>query len=524
MKKHIMSSSLKVLLILFWSLTIILPLVTMFCTMDSSDFVNIVTSDSFTNSLKNSLSTSFVTTLVSVSLALILAMSVVRSRMKLKGLFNTVLTLPMLIPSISHGMGLIILFGSNGVVRDYLPESFSIYGSLGVVVGSVMYSFPIAYLMIVDILKYEDGSPYEAALVLGLSKWSTFKAVTLPYIIKPLINVIFAVFTMTITDYGVALMVGGKCTTLSVLMYREVVGMLNFGKGSVIGTILLIPALVACVVDLTTRSSKSQSVRKSYNVRESKLRDALSYLVCGAVSVIVLLPIVVFILMSFVRKYPIDMTTSLDNVMTALDMNVIEYLINSLVIALGVSLVGTFVATTCAYVTSRMSSKSTKLIHLLSISTLAVPGIVLGLSYVMTFKSTPLYGTFAILVLVNSMHFFSSPYLMMYSTFDKLNPNLEAVGSTLGVSRLSVVLNVLIPMSKETIIEMMTYFFVNSMMTISAVSFLYTTSTKPAALTITQFEGQMQLECAAFVSLLILVVNLVTKGFAYIIKRKGRVK
>ena len=57
------------------------------------------------------------------------------------------------------------------------------------------------------------------------------------------------------------------------------------------------------------------------------------------------------------------------------------------------------------------------------------------------------------------------------------------------------------------------------MMTISAVSFLSTLSVQPVSLMITMFEGQMMLECAAFVSLLILAVNLVIKGAVSLYKR-----
>ena len=80
--------------------------------------------------------------------------------------------------------------------------------------------------------------------------------------------------------------------------------------------------------------------------------------------------------------------------------------------------------------------------------------------------------------------------------------------------------DVILPLSKGTILEMMSYFFVNCMMTISAVSFLANVANKPIALMITQFEGQMQLECAAFVSLLILVVNVAMKCMVFMIKKK----
>lgn len=91
----------------------------------------------------------------------------------------------------------------------------------------------------------------------------------------------------------------------------------------------------------------------------------------------------------------------------------------------------------------------------------------------------------------------------------------------MGISKWAIVRDVLLPQSTGTILEMMSYFFVNSMMTISAVSFLANVNTKPIALMITQFEGQMQLECAAFVSLLILVVNVAMKAIVHIVKTKS---
>ncbi|MBR4082033.1 MAG: phosphonate ABC transporter permease, partial [Clostridia bacterium] len=63
---------------------------------------------------------------------------------------------------------------------------------------------------------------------------------------------------------------------------------------------------------------------------------------------------------------------------------------------------------------------------------------------------------------------------------------------------------------------------VNSMITISAVSFLAGVGNKPVALMITQFEGQMQLECAAFVSLMILAANVAMKTLIYAVRRFRR--
>ena len=142
---------------------------------------------------------------------------------------------------------------------------------------------------------------------------------------------------------------------------------------------------------------------------------------------------------------------------------------------------------------------------------MAIPGIVLGLSYVIFFHGSALYGTIFIVVLADSIHFFASPYLMMYNTLGKIDPELEAVGQCLGVGRLRIIRDVILPKVRGTVYEMFGYFFVNSMMTISAVSFLVPPSPKPVALMINQFESQLLMESAAFVSLLILAVNIALK-------------
>lgn len=521
MKKWKMSTALKIVLCIFWLFAIVLPLVRMLATMASVDVGAVIRTAKFSRALKQSITVSTVATLISVFLAGLLAWAVARTKVRHKTIMTTLVTVPMLIPSISHGMGLVLILGSNGWLSRLLGITGGIYGFTGIVIGSVMYSFPVAYLMLYDILRYEDGTPYEAAEVMGLSAKNKFFAITLPYLRKPLISVIFATFTMIITDYGVPLMIGGKYMTLPVMMYQDVIGMLDFGKGSVIGMILLIPALIACILDIMNRDKgNSAFVGKPYGIKENRTRDLVARIIILVLVVLIFLPIGFFSVLGFVNKYPIDMSLSFSNVIQAVNMGAMRYLKNSLIIAVSVSFIGTFLALFNAYMTSRNRNRLSYVLHLFSITSLAIPGIILGLSYVMFFKKSPIYGTFAMLFLVNSMHFFASPYLMAYNSFGKINENLEDVGSTMGISKWCIIKDVIIPQSYGTILEMMSYFFVNSMMTISAVSFLANVKTKPIALMITQFEGQMQLECAAFVSLIILAVNVMMKFGVYHLKRK----
>jgi len=499
---------------------VVCPLAVMLMNISGSDFSGVFRQSRFREALLNSVLAAGTGTIISIVLAWIFAYCVVRTNMRFRAIFTIFVTIPMLIPSISHGMGLVLLFGANGIITQIFNLKGTIYGFQGIVTGSVFYAFPVAFLMLSDILKYEDGSPYEAATVLGIPKKNQFFSIAFPYLRKPLISVVFAVFTLIFTDYGVPLMISGKFITLPVLMYQEVIGLLNFSRGSVIGSFLLIPAVAAFIFDLLSKDKANMNfVIKEKNIQKNKLRDGIATSYVLLICFIITLPVIVFILLTFINSYPVDMTFSMRNITRTLNMGAGKFLTTSLVIAVMVAFTGTIFSYFTAYFTSRTKSKTSRLLHLISITSLAIPGLVLGLSYVLFFKSTFIYGTLAILILVNIIHFMASPYLMAYNSLGKLNINLEDVGRTLGAGRFRIIRDVLIPQTKLTILEMFSYFFVNSMMTISAVSFLSTVRNRPVSLMITQFESQLFLEGAAFVSILILGCNLLLKFSIYIISK-----
>ena len=511
----------KLIIAAFLFVVIVIPIVRMLFNINLTSIKSVFGFKNFYDYLLNSFTSTILASIITIVIGYSLAWSINRTNLKFKNIFSLIITLPMLIPSISHGMGLIILFGNNGIITKLFGLSSTIYGFWGVVLGSVIYSFPIAFIMILDILKYEDHLSYEAADVLGISKIRQFTSITLPYMRKPMISVAFAVFTMIVTDYGVPLSVGGKFKTLPVMLYEESAGQLNYSVGSVIGLVLLIPAIVAFVFDLSNKDKgKNSFVQKEYQKRSIK-NEIIGYLIVGITSAFVLLIIFSFMIQAFVKSYPSDLSFTWYNFKNTFSKNGGKYLVNSIIISLLTSIIGVLFSGGTAYLTVRLKSHFSKLLHLMAIMSLSIPGLVLGLSYVILFKSTFFYGTIIILIMVNTVHFLASPYLMIYNAFGKLNENLEDVGHVLGIKRKRIIFDVIVPQCKNTFIEMFSYFFVNSMMTISAVAFLATSSNKPISLLINQFETYNMMESAAVVALLILASNLALKGLLYLIKKVG---
>ncbi len=519
--KNKLYKAVKFLIFTVLFLQIVLPLLILLTNITWADMVAVVTSNQFLPMLKNSILSTTVATVVSVSLAFLLAWCIHRTNIKHKGALSLLFTLPMLIPSISHGMGLVILFGDNGIFTNLTGININLFGLTGIVIGATLYAFPAAFLMFTNIFQYEDYTVYEVAQVLGLTKTQQFMKITLPNLKKPLISAIFAVFTMIFTDYGVPLVVGGKLTTLPVYMYREVIGLLDYSKGAVLGVFLLIPAVIAFIIDLmNNEESASGTVTKEFVVRPNRKRDFLAGTFCNIMLFLISVPIITFMVLCFVNRYPIDYSFTLNNIRESLRLGVFGYLLNSLFVSLTTALCGTTLAYLTAYYAARARKKISNIVlHFIAMVSLSIPGIVLGLSYVVTFRGTPLYGTYAILVCVNMIHFFASPYLMAYNALLKFNENLEDVSVTLGIGKLSLLKNVFFPSTYDTVIEMFGYMFVNSMVTISAISFLANFKNMPMALLIPQFDSQSLVGPIAFISIVILLVNGIAKLVIYSLKR-----
>ena len=486
------------------------PLGSLFARITPEDFSQVVNSPQFSAAVWNSVSTAFVATIISMTLGLAAAWSLERTNLRGKNFFALIFGAPMLIPSISHSFGLVALFGSNGWLTNIFRLDVNIYGALGIIAGSVMYAFSVAFFIFLSVLRCENGSPYLAAEVLGVPKFHRFVDLTLPYLRRTIISTFFAIFSMIVTDYGVPLMIGGKTITLSVLMYNKAVGMMDYATGSVLGVILIVPALVAFLADVLNPPPKQNDFTKNISLT-GKSSNRVVEIFCVTLSLLIVAPLATFCVMTFATKYPVDMNFTLYHVVRTIHRGALDNWLNSLTIAISSAVVGTIFSFALAYFSTRAKGFAAKIVHLLSILPMTIPGIALGLGYIIFFHDALIYGTLIILSAVNVMHFFSSPYLMMRNTLEKISANVEAVGKVLGVPRRFIIRDVILPKVLFTLCEMFAYFFVNAMMTISAVSYLAPPAPKPLALMITQFEAQRLMESAAAISIVILVTNLLLK-------------
>ena len=194
----------------------------------------------------NSLYISVIGTFLVLGTAFVYAYALTRTCMPFKWFFKLVAVVPLLTPSLLSGISLVYWFGRQGVAKELLFGE-SIYGPIGIVIGSSYWVFPHALMIVITALSITDARLYEAAIALRTSKVKTFFTVTIPGCKYGLISAGFVVFTLIFTDFGVPKVIGGNFNMLATDIYKQVIGQQNFQMGAVVSIILLIPAPIADV-------------------------------------------------------------------------------------------------------------------------------------------------------------------------------------------------------------------------------------------------------------------------------------
>lgn len=508
---------LKILLCLFifgiLLVFIVGPLLTMFTKFNLDDIKFVFHDNNFYKSLGNSIWISLVSALITTILAVISAFLLNEADIKHKNVLVLFLTLPMLIPTISIGLGIRLLFGVNGYLDRILGIAYDAVGKpFGLLLGSVLVSFPFSFLLVYDSLKYENKTVYDACQTLGISRFSSFFKVTLPFLFPAIISTFFASFTLTFSDYGVPMEIAGNIKTLPMYLYELIQGIAR-GRLAIIGIIMIMPAIIAFIIDLFFKTTSEENVNKQL-IKPRKSFNICAIIILSIFIFILLLPQLSFVITSFVKRYPNDLSLSFEHIQYVFakssGVSVGRGFLNSFIMALFTALFGTALTYLDAYFCVRSKLKIAKPLDLLSISPLSIPGLVIGVGFLIMFSNTGgwFYGTMAILITVNIFHFFSSPYLMAKNAFAKVNQNFETVGETLGISNVSIFFKVILPNTTSTIIQMFSYYFMNSMITISAVALLFSFQNQPLSIFINNYTyREQQYENAAVISFIILLAN-----------------
>jgi iron(III) transport system permease protein len=482
-----------------------------------AQFRDYMQSPALLQSAWNTLWVATVVTLITVPLAFVFAYALTRSAMPWKGAFRLIALAPILAPSMLAAISFVQWFGNQGALKVLL-FGHQVYGPIGIIISSVYAIFPHALMIVVTSLLLTDRRLYEAAESLGTTRRRQFFTITLPAARYGLVSAAMVVFSYTVSDFGIPKVIGGNFHVLAIDVYQQVIGQQNFNRGAVVGLILLAPVVVAFLVDwwMQGRQQAQFSARAvPYVPRRAPAFDAAMFAFCAIVCLWMLAVLGMAVFTSFVKLWPYDLSLGLRHYVYGLvDGGVIDSYFNSVKLGFGSAFFGTLLIFGTAYLLEKTKGMAwtRSAIRLLATIPMAVPGMVLGLGYIFFFNDPRnplnfLYGTMAILVLSTIIHYYTSSHLAAVTALKALDGEFEAVSASLKVPFWKTFHRVTVPVCLPAILDIARYLFINAMVTLSAVVFLYSPDTKVASVAIVNLDEAGDIGPAAAMATLIFATS-----------------
>ncbi|WP_374055787.1 ABC transporter permease subunit [Rossellomorea sp. FM04394] len=371
-----------------------------------------------------------------------------------------------------------------------------------------------AFLVIHNSFQYIDKKFIIVSKLMGDSTVRSF----MNTIIRPLWGTLGGAFVLSFilsfTDFGIPASIGGTYTVVATLLYQVMLGSIpDFNQGAVIAVLMLLPAVLGILLlryleKLNFHYDKVTDTELMGNRWRDTVLGSLAFLILSAM----VATFAIMFIAPFLKQYPFNNTFTWEHIIDTFSSSDLTGVYkNSLFVSVLTAIFGTIVAYGAALINGRTAVKGKSVMDGIAMVTNTVPGMVLGLSYLLLFNGTSFKGTFAILIFCNLIHFFTTPYLMAKHSLSKMNPGWETTGELLGDSWFKTVRRVIIPNSATTILEMAGYYFINSMVTISGIIFLITAETSLVSSKIQQLQHFAKFNEIFGLSLLIFGTNLIVK-------------
>jgi iron(III) transport system permease protein len=468
-----------------------------------------------------------VVAIISTIIGYIFAYTTTRTNAPGKGFLKAIATLPILSPPFVLSLSMIFLFGKQGLITKTLLgiRGNNVYGATSLIIVQVMSFFPIAYLTLSGILSSIDASVEDAACNMGAGRWKTFWTVTFPLSLPGVISAMLLVFISSLEDFSNPATIGGDFTTLSIEIYTTITGSYNMRKGAALSLLLLIPAVVAYLLNkywvnkksFVTVTGKPTQARKL--IDEKRIKYPL-FAICMVIACIVLLLYGTVIAASFIQTWGYNWTPTLRQYQKALSYG-LDSLKTSMVLALISAVVGGLLGMIIAYVTAKRRYYGKMFIEVSSVLMFAVPGTVLGISYILAFNQKPFSLTGTALILIIVFVFRNMPVAVESGTTTllQIDNSIEEASTVLGADTSYSFRRITLPMLRNAFFSGLVYSFVKAITAVSAVIFLVSPKWNVITTKIyTLFDQAKYGQAAAFVTMMIVILLVFIGIFDRVIK------
>ena len=445
------------------------------------------------NSLLLAVLVGFLTTI----LGLVFALVVTRSGFRYKRLLRALTVLPIITPPFVIGLALILLFGLSGSATVFISDLFGfqptrwIYGMPGVLIAQLLAFTPIAFLVLIGVVEGVSPSMEEAAQTLRASKWQVFKTVSLPLMRPGLANAFLLGFIESMADFGNPLVLGGNFDVLSTEIFFAIVGaQYDQGRAAVLAIVLLgftLSAFYAQRFWLGKKSYTTVSGKGDAGIHPH-MPDGLAIPVYISAALWALFTIVVYVMIiygSFVELWGVNNALTFKHYITAFSVRfdaegvrwtgsawnsfwtTVQIAALAAPLTAGIGLLTAYLLTRQTFVGKNAFEFGTML-------SFAIPGTVIGVSYILAFNVPPIELTGTGIILIVSFIFRNMPVGVRagIASMSQLDKSLDESSLTLGANSAQTFRRVILPLLRPAILAALVYSFVRAMTAISAVIFL----------------------------------------------------
>jgi len=464
--------------------------------------------------LINSLIVGALVSVCGTTVAFIFAYGITRTDIPGKGLFRLIAMMPIVSPPFLIALAVILLLGNHGVITDALNLDWDIYGLPGLVLTETLAYFPIAFMILEGVLSKIDPSIEEAALDMGASKLRTFMTVTLPLAVPGIASAGLLVFIRSLEDFGNPIIIQGRFRVLTVAAYHAVVGRYNLPLGATLAIFMLIPTLMIFVVQkyyVARRSYVTVTGKPSGTGLKSSEKGVKIpiFIAMSILAGIILLVYGVVLVGSFTKLWGFDNSFTLANYTYVFKVGG-QYVWNTLKIALVATPIGGLLSIIIAYLVTRKRFVGRGVMEFVSMLNFAVPGVVVGIAYILAFNTPPfqLTGTVFIIMLVFIFRRMPVGIRDGIAQLQQIDPAIEEASSSLGAGFFRTFTRVTLPLVAPAFLSGMVYMFVRCMTAISAVIFVVSAGVQLLTVALLYEVDQANLAAAAAYGYVIIAIVL----------------
>lgn len=474
-------------------------------------FFNNITSFGVGRTLTNSLMLAVAVGISSTFLGLCFSLFSVRITKRFKGVTRIFSMLPIVTPPFVIGLSLILIFGRNGTINDGLMALFGndglfigdgnegwfkrsayIYGFWGIFLAQTLSFTPICFMLLVGMVSTINPAVEEASVTMRASDSQTFYHVTLPLLRPGIANAFLLAVISSLADFGNPMVLGGDYDVLATEIYFSIVGaQLDYAKAATLGILLLSFSLLAFFIQRQWIGKKSYvTVTGKGSGGYFQPLPAWVRKISTSVTLIwILFTAILYgsiLLGGFVVNWGADYTPTLAHYeelwARGIDYGAWPSYITTLKFAAIGAPLTALMGLMIAYVTTRKRFVGRGVVDFSAMISFAIPGTVIGISYVLAFNTAPILINGTAIIIVISFIFKNMPVGIRsgISALSQIDKSLEEASLTQRASSIRTIFTIVLPLLRPAMISAIVFSFVKSMTTVSAIIFLVTADTQVA--------------------------------------------